>query len=91
MKILYEKEAGSKHLVLAIKNEDNYVLYDSNKPRHDKRGTVSYEYKYFSQMLPAIREVSRLCANEVCYDLNSWVNELRGVYTELEALLTVKA
>ena len=90
MKELYEKKCGSIHLILAIMDDRNYVIYDKNRPKTNKKtGAVTFDYKYYSQMPPAIREVSRVCANESCSDLASWVKELRAIHTELETIVSV--
>ena len=85
MKELYRKNQW----VLAIFDEDNYVLYDHTKSKVDKRtGQKRYTYKYFAQPLHAVRELARLLADEACTDLSSWIKCLGDYHRELNALLS---
>ena len=79
MKTLYQQNAGRRLWTLEILNDDNYIVYDANQEKHKPR--------YFGQMEPALRELSRLCANEAGNDLAGWIKELQAVHTELEGLV----
>ena len=85
MKELYRKEQWA----LAVYDDNNYVIYNHTKPIQNKKtGKVSYKFSYFSQIHQAIRELSRLIANETANDLSEWVKSLQSYYTELETLLS---
>ena len=49
---------------IAIENDNNYVVYDWERKS---------KYSYHSRMDGAVRELSRLNANEVSNDLDEWV------------------
>ena len=66
------------NLTLAIMDNDNYVVYDHTKPKINidpktGRKTTSFKYSYHNRIDSAIREVSRLRANEEGYDLPTWL------------------
>jgi len=73
---------------IAIYDDNNYVVYNHTKPVVNKNtGTVTYRFSYHSSMLGAISELSRLVANDVSSDMESWIKSLGGTLTRLESLL----
>jgi len=85
---------------IGILDTRNYVVFDHTSPnRKTRKGveTVEFDYAYFSRLDQAVREVSRLAANEQADDLRDWlkkfaatVDELTGLFTAGERLLDLQ-
>ncbi len=65
-----------KKWTVAILDDRNYILATKGSTKHS----------YFSQLPHALRELSRLVANEECHDLDSWIKSIENTYRELEQL-----
>ena len=71
--------------ILAILDEDNYVVYDQSKPKSvcPKTGKKSYKYAYYSQIKLAVKELARLVANDECVALGDWMTIYMNTVDEL--------
>lgn len=71
------------NLVMGILDDNNYVIYDSSKPKKgkDRNGneTMRYDYKYFSQMEHCVKRLAQLVANGKAKDLHGWLEEYRAI------------
>lgn len=90
MKVLHEEG----NYALAILDSNNYGVYDvrtrvETVNKETGKKTVIYKYKYFGSMESAIRELSRLIANETANDLPSWIKSLHEAHRSLQELVSV--
>ena len=74
MKILHDKG----HYVIAIRDDNNYVIWDKRTVTANKDGTIQRKYLYFSHLDHAVKEKARLVANDNCVDLQDWLRIFRA-------------